>query len=520
VKTLKKFLIVVLVLFLCVAGYLGIVTYRYLDNDMAFKDHIVAIIIPGIKKQLGMGKDGAAGKNAEELPSINLIISSDNQEKLEEEMDRLLDMGFSFGDHKTVKVPAVLEMDGKKIEVKAWIRGDEPPNYEFGFVNASLSFSVEGDSGIMGMTRFSLLRPFLEYEFYGYFYYKIMESQGILANDLTFVQARLNGKRNGIFMLQEKFGDHLYTSSGKKEGFILKYKSDCVEPVQKRYHTNPELVPYREGAILRSELASDLQEFQKKFLLLRDGKIKAREVLDLDKYATFIALTDIFLAHHSHDCINTRLFYDPTTKKLEPIAWDPSNGMYSDIRYPKGKTEPFFFGYYVNYWHPIYEYLVRDEEFLIAYTKKMRMLASNDTIVNVLERYDVYRNRVEYQLSKQPFWSMFQKERIVLNLEHFDRLFAETYHLSANLYKHTKVLEIYSVSDLPVRIDSITIDTLTIKMDTILIPRKSIRTIFDGDVPSDKIRFRVHFRFLDRSDAMMVKGRIYEDELKVDRVVE
>lgn len=55
---------------------------------------------------------------------------------------------------------------------------------------------------------------------------------------------------------------------------------------------------------------------------LLDGEIPLREALDLEQTAKYFAILELFTGYHSTNFHNLRLYYDPMTGLMEPIAYD------------------------------------------------------------------------------------------------------------------------------------------------------------------------------------------------------
>ena len=59
---------------------------------------------------------------------------------------------------------------------------------------------------------------------------------------------------------------------------------------------------------------------------LRTGKLKISEVFDVEKLSLYVALSNLFGGHHGLIWHNLRIYYNPVTNKLEPVASDSNSG--------------------------------------------------------------------------------------------------------------------------------------------------------------------------------------------------
>ena len=56
----------------------------------------------------------------------------------------------------------------------------------------------------------------------------------------------------------------------------------------------------------------------------QEGQLRPREIFDLNRMATFLAVSELWQAHHSLLENNLRLYYNPVSGLLEPVGYDAS----------------------------------------------------------------------------------------------------------------------------------------------------------------------------------------------------
>jgi len=305
------------------------------------------------------------------------------------------------------------------------LRGDTPENYHYGLENASFRINLKKGTTICGFKKFSVIRPYHENGWYGYFYYHFMQEQNILANDFHF--ARMTGPSNesSLWVIQEAFDDHLYQSQGRADGFLMRFQDDCTE---EDGHFNPSGFPRLE--VINDGAIKDHPDLFEAFSRLRDlGKAPVSDSMfaacfDLKQWGKFAAINDLFYGHHSADCHNVRLFYNSDSKLLEPIAWDP--GSYRFLPYEAPKT---FCSWYRNR-SPIYQRLFQSDDFLAAYLTALQKLTHSHQLEQVLD--SVWTNSIplETEMIEGVAISTFDPANIYRTRD----LLQQQFHISDPIY--------------------------------------------------------------------------------------
>lgn len=346
-----------------------------------------------------------------ELLRLELTIDDSTWSLLETAVEQRLNAPVVIQDSPNTWYTASLHHDDQEYNIKIRLRGDTQDNYFFGAENATYRINLPKGETLQGYRKFSLIRPFHENGAFGFYYYRYLEEQGLLANDIQFVQLTINGEAAGFWFLQEGFAEHLYSSAGK-QGVLFKFENDCME---RNGATNPSglprLNPYEEGRY-RTDTSwlKHYQHPQEQLLQLQQGTIGTAEVFDLKQWAKFAALNDLFFGHHSMACHNSRIFYNLETERLEPVAWDPK--AFQFLPYDLPDT---YLTYYVNSGeNPLYELLAQDTTFVRLYLNELQQaLTSNELLdyVSLHSDWGVYINDYgdEPRTTPNYQWSYFQQ---------------------------------------------------------------------------------------------------------------
>ena len=509
----KKAIGITLVVIVIILSFPGYVIYKTIRNDHALNEHIKNKLIPNIKTGLSLYF------NSEEepvLPVIELYIDKPELENLEKQIVNKIEQGKKqsiFGSNSFTFVDAKI-VDDKNGEhkIKIRIRGDMSSNFNHGLENATYRFNIIDSSFMYGKKKLSLVRPFLEnHGFYGYLFYKYFKNEQLISNDIRFVNLKFNSEDIGVYMLQEGFSEELILSNDRKGGILLRFKDDCSN----YYNSYSELVPYQKKKVLAdSTLLSQLDIARTNFDEVIKGDQSPSNCFNIDLYAKYFALCDIFMSHHSYTCFNAKFWFNPNNQLLEPIAWDPANF----VRYKSGldlsyKGHNYTFDSVCNnkYRFPIHYILRKDSSFLSRYTEYLYHYAHNHSIQNFIESYSNEIKKLEPLLFKQNYETVYHPEWIIERMDEIKRLFLASNVVQASYYKERNVLKVKSMTQLPIYIKSISFSDTIININQMLLPQqeKEIQVFLDikgVDIPS---QFKLISSFLYPKKELKYKGIVF-----------
>lgn len=264
-------------------------------------------------------------------------------------------------------VPAKIHYNNETVDVKLRLKGDYPDHW--GGERWSLRVKAKGNDTLLGMRQFVLQDPKTRNYLNEWLFQKALQREGIVSLRCYFVDVTINGKHKGIYALEEHFDSPLIDNNNYPEGPIVRFNeghlfSDRLLFLQVGFseelpdhYNSTEIITYRSGKVL-SNPESFEQYIKAKDLLeaFRAGNLTVEEVFDIDKLATYIALTDVFGGQHATFWHNFRFYYNPVTSKLEPIAFDSNSGfIINELAYAGDKPfldalfeDPVFFGKYIQ----------------------------------------------------------------------------------------------------------------------------------------------------------------------------
>jgi hypothetical protein len=273
------------------------------------------------------------GRKAEPA-SLSIEIKDKDYKKLEKNRAQALERGVIINDIDGDYVPATLEYNGKKIDVKLRLKGHMTDHLQ----DDKWSFRIkvkEKDETFMGMKRFSIQHPGTRGYIYEWIYHELMKREDVIALRYKFINVSVNGRDWGIYAVEENFENELVENNNRLKGPILRFNPDLywvrryngmtgansAAEFASYYSANPEA--YREDKVLDDSVQK--YYYLKAIALiegLRSRKISVDQAFDIPRLAKFHAVIDLVGGIHSIDWSDIKYYYDPAAARLEPVAYE------------------------------------------------------------------------------------------------------------------------------------------------------------------------------------------------------
>tara|TARA_B110000971_G_C20036236_1_gene514396 strand:+ start:973 stop:2508 length:1536 start_codon:yes stop_codon:yes gene_type:complete len=491
---LKKIIFVLSLLIASIFCYVTFIVVSYINNDFALKHYIKNDAYPLIINRI-IGKSEKELQIIKTLPTIEVKFSDKEFKAIEIERKKLLVSAPNFGkqEHNYFKSELIVNDTSYKVAVR--LRGDVADNYNNGLNNATLLFKCSKGEKIYGMKKFSLIRPHLERDIFGFLFYELTKNNDILTNQFHYIKSKFQGKNNGLFVLQEGFSRELINNNNKENGLILKFENDCYNNFNDKFIYYPNIVAYNEKKILKDrELSNQYYQVIKNYKIALEDNINYSKIFDVDKYAKLTAICQVLLTHHSEGCGNIRMFYNPKTELIEPIAWDPSA---SDEMTLINEFNSFDKHYISNMQlenQTITRLLVRNPEFIKKYTGYLKEYAYSSYISNFITKRLDFINAIEYESASQGYTGKFRINRISENIDYIRECFEKESILSAYHFHLNKEIEFISSTELPLYINNIYTQTDTLTINKWILPRRNFILKLDSIHNEKLIDFKCDFK--------------------------
>lgn len=493
---------------------------KNIQNDLPLREYVKETLLPRIKTDLKRYFTFTEDIRLD-IPELFLEIEPGELKKLEEmctkrlteiENKQMVEMGQDHWEFVNAKI----KYNNEECQVKIRIRGDMPSNYNRGLERASYRFNVESNTALFGKKKLSLVRCFLENNFYGYLFSHYLDKEGFISNDVMFVRLFFNGEDSGICFLQEGFSKELVESSDYREGVLLRFKNDCIDN-NGVYNPSgiPELAAYRSGRTMKdSSLSKIYSRALTKFDLLKNKKISVSQCFDINKFSKYMALCDLFLAHHSYVCHNAKFYFNPINDKFEPVAWDPSNFMRYNVKLPIQPGYVLFSGeVYKNYLsYPLHNLLWSDTTFLKTFNKALFQFSANNSIEKFIDQHEEIIAYFDPILYRQRFQQQFHPEWIKKNIHTINNWFTTDTRLNAKIFRDDKKLVVSSTLPIALHLTKLRLDSGdVINLNKVLLPFESDTiSIAHAHIKPDDNKFTLFSTIFGFDEEQKYKGNIFE----------
>ncbi len=354
--------------------------------------------------------------------SLQINIPKKEFKKLEKFRNKALADGVISSKYKKY-VDGKIKIGGKPVDVKIRLKGDWTDHLKTN--KWSLRVKIEGDGAFMGMKKFSIQAPGTRSFMLEWFAHDLMMSEGLLATRYRFIPVEINGKRMGVYAIEEHFEKHLIESQKRREGPIVKFDEEGMWELnylgtklgtwlKAPTYQSSEILPYKKNKTWKdSTLHNNFLLAQSRMNNMKEGIVPVSDFLDEDKYAKYIALSDVLAVSHNTIWHNLRLYYNPITTKLEPITFD----CFHDFANEKAKRNFVFTNkgelLFVN---ENVQSLFKDSSFAKTYLKYLKAYSDTSFLNEFITAKSEEIKEIERLLNYEYYGYSFDKEYIKMNL--------------------------------------------------------------------------------------------------------
>jgi hypothetical protein len=228
-------------------------------------------------------------------------------------------------------VPIRISADSQMYKAKMRLKGDYTDHLEGH--KWSYRIIIKGNNAIWGMKRFSIQDPKRSNYANEWIFHQFLKHEGLIALRYDFINVIINGKDYGIYALEESFAKELVENNQRTEGPLLKFDEKHLidDTSVSRGDKESEADIYFAADILSFDTARTLENkgLHSKYLVargliddLRSAKKPVSQVFDIEKTARLFAVLQILSGYHAFRWKNIRFYFNPTTQKIEPIAYN------------------------------------------------------------------------------------------------------------------------------------------------------------------------------------------------------
>jgi len=317
--------------------------------------------------------------DTENLPELRLSIKQED----------LIVMMTAKADAKKKWSPALLGLADSPPEMKTKIRlkGDREMHAET-ISDLSFRINLRGDNRLFGLEEFSIQRPLMRGYTWELLISEVFKKQNLPTLISQAVDFKVNGDSRGVYIIEEVPNGRTLERNKKKDGPIfgldenfgsmMSSKLDVYEA--KKWHKQPI---YQQSK----------KTLEKQFLVASKGEAFSWEYFDIDEWAKFFALNDIFGSYHGTVPKSVKFYFNPVHGKFQPLLFDAHVGAGS---FPNFILLDFVLGNAECGWictnENFYLGFLRDPEFIRRYVSNLEKFSETFFTNSILE---IYANKFE-----------------------------------------------------------------------------------------------------------------------------
>ena len=259
-----------------------------------------------------------------------------------------------------VFVPATFTYGGIEREVAIKLKGIRPTHWTNPIKWSFRIVVLKGGGNVEGMKIFSLQKPVQRGYYVDALYHQFLDKLNVINLSCSFVNLSLNGVDVGPYMIEEFFDSPILSRLNKPPGPILRFDyesfwkgvdwNDPEQPGRKdsmaaTYHSAPiKSYKFRSGTYKGWK-----KDSKRGIALLDEFRLQEKSVkktFNIKALANYFAVNTLLGNQHSALLTNLRFYYNPESKRLDPVGYD-IEGIYSIEKdtyheftyWPTGDTE-------------------------------------------------------------------------------------------------------------------------------------------------------------------------------------
>ena len=254
------------------------------------------------------------------VPELNINISLSNQLVLDKDRSKALEEVDAF---KFVfnTVPASINYENSEYPINLRLKGDRDIHFKER-EKSSYKIELKDDETILGMNKFSLMKPRARNYIHEWIYHQLMSEGNLIKLNYDFINLKINGENHGLYSIEEGFDKILIERNRRRNGPIFSLKEEWAYQLNNRENKEILFQVYNKKYWLNDE---NIQTTLYAHKLLKDffiTKENINNVFDEDKWAWFMAISDLNYYAHGNDIKSVKFYFNPLSKKFEPVPFD------------------------------------------------------------------------------------------------------------------------------------------------------------------------------------------------------
>ncbi len=221
-------------------------------------------------------------------------------------------------------VPASLSLNDsdqlKDLKAKIRPKGDRQLHKD-SFASMSIRVNMKRDDRLFGLEEFSVQDPVIRGYIWELLVAEILKSQNLLTLQYRVANFSFNGESRGLYVFEEVPSKITIERNLRKSGPIFGLNED--------YGTNLDSIldvyDFKDWEF--SNIYTHAREnLLMQFAAARVGGVFSNEIFDLDEWAKYFALNDLFGTFHGTVPKSVKFYYNPVVGKFQPLLFDAHKG--------------------------------------------------------------------------------------------------------------------------------------------------------------------------------------------------
>jgi hypothetical protein len=364
---------------------LTIFPYRASKKGIAYFDDLTV-------KSIVIGSE--FGNNTDE---VHLYLDQKALDKINDKRTVALRNGILVSSDNDWVKAKLTENDSLSHDVKLRLKGDWTDHLQGDYW--SYRVKMPSNKSWNRMQTFSLQDPKARSYLDEWFYHKALENLDIISPRYGFVKLSQNEQEPVLYAYEEHFEKQIAEYRNRREGVIVKFAEDHMWQDRLKNSTadsdlfsnvyyNSEIAPFKESKTIKApKLKEQFLRAQDLMNSFKNQSAPPSEVFDIELIARYYAISEVLCAYHGIIWHNLRFYYNPITRKLEPIGYDGFTDVGKLRLYSKLFFGEFKSGASEDTWDDMYKYLYRDPEFNRHYVPALVEFSSIDFIDKLINQH-------------------------------------------------------------------------------------------------------------------------------------
>lgn len=226
----------------------------------------------------------------------------------------------SKGEKKWVSANLELIDKSLKFPTKVRSKGDRGLHAE-SLNSMSFRFNIKGDGRLFGLEEFSIQKPLLRGYSWELLIAEIFKSEGMTVLNSVPVDFRVNGDSRGIYIIEEVPSSITIERNKRKDGPIFGLDEEFGTSISSKLDVYDK----------KKWVGTKIYEYSKslletQFLSASEGINFSSEHFDMDEWAKYFALNDVFGTYHGTIPKSVKFYFNPVIGKFQPLLFDAHKG--------------------------------------------------------------------------------------------------------------------------------------------------------------------------------------------------